>query len=199
MTLDRLEALIRRRSVVAKNLGEPGPDDQALEQILRAGVRVPDHGKLGPWRLQVLNKPAQAMLGDVLAEAYAADHPDAREEQVAFERARPSRAPVLIVVSSRLCREHKIPEIEQLLSCGAVCQNLLNAATLIGFGAQWLTEWPAYDSRVKAALGVPHDGHIVGFVSIGTATEPPGERPRPDFETVVSLHDSLPGLGADRG
>ncbi len=194
MTVDRLEPLIRRRSVVAKNLGEPGPDDQALEQILRAGVRVPDHGKLGPWRLQVLKKPAQALLGDILAEAYATDHPDAREEQIAFERVRPGRAPRLIVVSSRLHREHKIPEIEQLLSCGAVCQNLLNAAVLLGFGAQWLTEWPAYDDRVKAALGVPPDEHIIGFVSIGTPSEPPNERPRPEFETVVSFHDSLPGV-----
>ena len=195
MTVDRLGLLARRRSVVAKNLGEPGPDDQALEQILRTGVRVPDHGKLGPWRLQVLKKPAQAMLGDVLAEAYANDHSDARDDQIAFERTRSSRAPLLIVVSSRLHREHKIPEIEQLLSCGAVCQNLLNAATLMGFGAQWLTEWPAYDSRIKAALGIPLDEHIIGFVSIGTPSEPPNERPRPDFEAVVSLHDSLPGVG----
>ena len=193
MTLDRLDALIRRRSVVAKNLGEPGPDDRALEQILQAGLRVPDHGKLGPWRLQVLRKPAQAMLGDVLAEAFAADHPDAREDQIAFERARPARAPVLIAVSSRLRRQHKIPEIEQLLSCGAVCQNLLNAAVLLGFGAQWLTEWPAYDARVKAALDVPEDDHIIGFISIGTPLEAPNERPRPEFETVVSTLDRLPG------
>ncbi|MGI9488176.1 MAG: nitroreductase family protein [Geminicoccaceae bacterium] len=196
MTVDHLRPLIRRRSVVAKNLGEPGPDDRALEQILRTGVRVPDHGKLGPWRLQALKKPAQAMLGDVLAEAYADDHNDARDDQIAFERTRPSRAPLLIVVSSRLHREHKIPEIEQLLSCGAVCQNLLNAATLLGFGAQWLTEWPAYDSRIKAALSIPLDEHIIGFISIGTPSEPPNERPRPDFETVVSLHDSLPGVSS---
>ena len=192
MSFDRLEALLRRRSVVAKNLGEPGPDDQTLEQILRAGVRVPDHGKLGPWRLQVLAKPAQEMLGNVLADAYADDHPDARDDQIAFERGRPARAPVLIVVSSLLQRQHKIPEIEQLLSCGAVCQNLLNAAALLGFGAQWLTEWPAYNSRVKGALGVPEDQHIIGFVCIGTPTEPPNERPRPDFANVVSFRDKLP-------
>lgn len=193
MSLDRLEALIRRRSVVAKNLGEPGPDEDELERILKAGVRVPDHGKLGPWRLQVLNKPAQAVLGDVLAEAYAADNPDARDDQIAFERARPARAPVLIVVSSRLRREHKIPEIEQLLSCGAICQNLLNAATLLGFGAQWLTEWPAYNPKVKAALEVPEDDHIIGFISIGTPVEPPNERPRPEFGSIVSMLDRLPG------
>lgn len=193
MSLDQLDALTRRRSVVAKNLGRPGPDDHALERILRTGVRVPDHGKLGPWRLQVLKMPAQRRLGDVLAEAYAADHPDAREDQVAFERSRPARAPTLIVVSSRLHREHKIPVIEQLLSCGAVCQNLLNAATLMGFAAQWLTEWPAYDDRVKAVLDVPSDDHIVGFISIGTPIETPNERPRPDFETIVNVLETLPG------
>ncbi len=198
MTIDRLDTLIRRRSVVAKNLIEPGPDEGALEQILRAGVRVPDHGKLGPWRLQVLKKPAQSMLGTILADSFSADHPDARQEQIAFERARPSRAPILIVVSSRLYRAHKIPEIEQLLSCGAVCQNLLNASALLGFGAQWLTEWPAYDDRIKTALGVPADEYIIGFVSIGTPAEPPNERPRPDFEAVVSFHESLPGIGADQ-
>ncbi len=187
-----LETLLKRRSVVAKNLGEPGPSDHELEQILKVGLRVPDHGKIGPWRLQVLRKPAQAELGDVLARIYAADNMDARDDQIEAERARPSRAPVLIVVSSRLHRGHKIPEIEQLLSCGAVCQNLLNAATLLGFSAQWLTEWPAYDDRVKKTLGVPLDQHVIGFVSIGTAIELPHERPRPDFDSVVSFPAALP-------
>lgn len=187
-----IEALLQRRSVVAKNITEPGPSDEELEMILKAGVRVPDHGKIGPWRLQVLKKPAQALLGAVFASVYAASNPKARQDQIEAERARPSRAPVLIVVSSHVLREHKIPEIEQLLSCGAVCQNLLNAATLLGFAAQWLTEWPAYDDRVKKALGVPVDQHIIGFVSIGRAAEPPSERPRPPFEDVVSFPRRLP-------
>ncbi len=191
-----LDLLTSRRSVVAKNLGEPGPDARALKAILEAGIRVPDHGKLGPWRLQVLSRSAQAALGDLLARLHAEDHPDARDEQIAFERLRPMRAPVLIAVSTRLRREHKIPEIEQLLSCGAVCQNLLNAATLLGFAAQWLTEWPAYDARVRSALGVPDGDHIVGFVSIGTPIEAPNERPRPAFEDVVSFEDDLPGPDA---
>lgn len=195
MTSTLLNTLAMRRSVVAKNLGEPGPDQETLEAIIRVGLRVPDHGKLGPWRVQVLSKPAQAALGQLYANAYTADHPEAREDQIAAERDRPARAPVLIVVSSRLRRDHKIPEIEQLLSCGAVCQNLLNAAVTLGFGAQWLTEWPAYDGRIKAALGVPADDHIIGFVSIGTPVEPPNERPRPAFEDVVSYESGLPGLG----
>ncbi|MGI9499616.1 MAG: nitroreductase family protein [Geminicoccaceae bacterium] len=195
MTAALLDTLTTRRSVVAKNLGEPGPDGRTLDAILRTGIRVPDHGKLGPWRLQVLAKPAQAALGEVLATAYAEDNPEARADQIAFERARPAHAPVLIVVSSRLHRPHKIPEIEQLLSCGAVCQNLLNAAVLLGFGAQWLTEWPAYDPGVKKALGVPEGDHIIGFISIGTPIESPNERPRPAFEDVVRFEDGLPESG----
>jgi nitroreductase len=187
-----IETLLQRRSVVAKNLGEPGPSAAELDMILKAGLRVPDHGKIGPWRLQVLDKPAQAALGEVFCRLYAAANPDARQDYIQAERERPARAPVLIVVSSRVQRAHKIPEIEQLLSCGAVCQNLLNAATLLGFAAQWLTEWPAYDEGVKAALGVPSDQHIIGFVSVGTAIEPPQERPRPAFDDVVSFPGDLP-------
>lgn len=187
-----IETLLKRRSVVAKNLGEPGPDDHELDMILKAAVRVPDHGKLAPWRLQVLNKQAQASLGEIFADTYAAANPDARVDQIDAERARPSRAPVLVVVSSRIHRVHKIPEIEQVLSCGAVCQNLLNAATLLGYATQWLTEWPAYDEQVKQALNVPKADLIVGFVSIGTPAEPPNERPRPDFDSIVSFPATLP-------
>ena len=117
---------------------------------------------------------------------------DARDDQIEAERARPSRAPILVVVSSRIHRVHKIPEIEQVLSCGAVCQNLLNASTLLGYAAQWLTEWPAYDEQIKKALGVPKEELIIGFVSIGTPAEPPNERPRPNFDDIVSFPTSLP-------
>ncbi len=187
-----VDMLVKRRSVVAKNLREPGPDSQELDIVLKAAVRVPDHGKIGPWRLQVLGKEAQARLGRIFADVYAAANAGAREDQIEAERSRPSRAPVLVVVSSRLQRDHKIPEIEQLLSCGAVCQNLLNAATLLGFAAQWLTEWPAYNESIKRALDVPPDQHIIGFVSIGTAAEPPNERPRPDFDSIVSFPTTFP-------
>ncbi len=189
---EAIESLLRRRSVVAKNLHEPGPDEPTLDSMLKAAIRVPDHGKIGPWRLQVLTKPLQAALGEIYAGIYRSAHPEARADQIDAERARPCRAPVLVAVSSRLNRAHKIPEIEQLLSCGAVCQNLLNAATLLGFGAQWLTEWPAYDDEVKRALGVPTDQHIIGFISIGTPSEPPQERSRPAFDEVVSHPTTLP-------
>ncbi len=191
-TNQTIDLLRTRRSVVANSLGEPGPDKAELELILSAGIRVPDHGKIGPWRLQVLDKQAQAMLGDILAAEFLAAYPEANEKQVAFERNRPQRAPSLIVVSTRLKRAHKIPEIEQLLSCGAVCTNLLNASVALGYAAQWLTEWPAYNATVKAALGIPEDQHLVGFIYIGTAAEAPGERVRPGLDAVVDYPETIP-------
>ena len=187
-----IDLLRTRRSVVVKCMGEPGPDKAQLDLILEAGIRVPDHGKIGPWRLQVFDKAAQALLGDLLAKEFAARVPDANDKQIAFERDRPQRAPVLIVVSSNINKEHSVPEIEQMLSCGAVCMNLLNAATALGYAAQWLSEWPAYNGNVKRALGVPDDQGIIGFIYIGTATEPPAERVRAQLETVVSYPDVLP-------
>ncbi|WP_420348064.1 nitroreductase family protein [Pelagibius sp.] len=201
VTLERdlIDLLLTRRSVVANQLGEPGPDREQMDLILTAGIRVPDHGKIGPWRLQVLDKQAQAALGDVLAGEFLARFPEANEKQVAFERNRPQRAPAFIAVSSRINRQHKVPEIEQLLSCGAVCTNLLNAAVALGFSAQWLTEWPAYNETVKAALGVPEDQHIIGFIYIGTAAEPPGERVRPELDAVAEHLSGLPGRNDAEG
>lgn len=187
-----IDLLRRRRSVVVKNMRDPGPTAEELDLILEAGIRVPDHGKIGPWRLQVLNKSAQAMLGDVFAKVFFERIPDANDKQVEFERDRPQRAPVLIVVSSQINREHSVPESEQMLSCGAVCMNLLNAASALGYAAQWLTEWPAYNSSVKQALGVAEDQHIVGFIYVGTANEPPSERVRPAIDSVVSRPEAIP-------
>lgn len=187
-----IDLLRRRRSVVVKNMRDPGPTQEELDLILETGIRVPDHGKIGPWRFQVLNKKTQAMLGDVLAKVFAARIPDANEKQIEFERDRPQRAPVLIVVSSQINREHTVPESEQILSCGAVCMNLLNAATALGYAAQWLTEWPAYNNSVKQALGIAEDQEIVGFIYVGTASEAPSERIRPAVESVVSYPDAIP-------
>ncbi len=143
--MDTLDLLLTRRSISAKDMGEPGPDDATLNRILAAGIRVPDHGKLGPWRIQVLRKPGQAALGDVLARIYAEQNPEAEERLVELERRRPQRAPILLAVTARIDPLHpKIPVMEQQLSGGALCQNILVAAHASGFAAQWLTEWPAY-------------------------------------------------------
>ena len=182
-----MELLLTRRSVVAKNMVEPGPDAATLDEILAAGIRVPDHGKLGPWRIQVLHKAGQKALGDVFAEIFARRNPEAEDRQIEIERARPQRAPVLLAVTDRIDPHHpKIPEIEQVLSGGAVCQNLLVASHAAGFVAQWLTEWPSFDPDVKAALGHGPETKIIGFIYIGTAGDAPSERTRPDLATVVT-------------
>lgn len=184
---ETLDLLLTRRSVVAKNLGEPGPDAETLRKIIAAGLRVPDHGKLGPWRIQVIHKEGQAALGDVLASVYRADNPDAEERMIEAERQRPQRSPVLLAVTARVDPHHpKIPEIEQRLSGGALCQNILLAAHACGFAAQWLTEWPAFHASVKEALGHTPETDIIGFIYIGTPTEAPTERGRPAYEDVVS-------------
>ena len=185
--MDTIDLLLKRRSVVAANITEPGPDAAALETILRAATRVPDHGKLAPWRIQVLHKDGQKRLGDLFADLFAKEIPEANEKQIEFERQRPQRAPVLLVITSKVIKPHKIPELEQLLSGGAVCTNMLIAANALGFCAQWLTEWPAYRPEITRALGHdPESDQIIGFVYIGTPAEPPTERLRPALEDVVS-------------
>lgn len=182
-----MDLLLTRRSVVAKNLGEPGPDAETLRKIIAAGLRVPDHGKLGPWRVQVLHKQGQAALGDAFASIYRADNPDAEDRLVEAERLRPQRSPILLVVTARIDPHHpKIPEIEQRMSGGALCQNVLVAAHASGFAAQWLTEWPAFHPAVKQALGHTPETDIIGMIYIGTPTEAPTERGRPAYEDVVS-------------
>jgi len=182
-----IDHLLKRRSVVAKEMVGPGPTDDELQTILRVATRVPDHGKLAPWRIQILRGAGQRRLGDLFARLFAADNPTANEKQIAFERDRPSRAPLLLVVTSKPIIPHKIPAFEQTMSVGAVCQNILNAATALGYGAQWLSEWPAFRREVHELLGHdgPHD-QIAGFMYIGTAPNPPSERPRPVVEGVCS-------------
>ena len=183
-----IDLLLTRRSVLAKDLGEPGPSAEELRTILRAGLRIPDHGRAEPWKIQVLHRPAQRALGAFCAELFRREHPNAKDVQIAFERHRPQRSPILLAVSFRPNERklHKVPEVEQLLSTGAVCQNLLVATQALGYNAQWLTDWPAYHPEVRSFLG--HDGNtrIAGFIHIGTAVSPPNERPRPDFDAVVS-------------
>lgn len=186
-----IDFLASRRSVLAAQLVDPGPSDAELERMLEAAVRVPDHGRLTPWRLQVLGKAAQAELGELMVAEFRKTEPEARPERVDLERIRPQRSPLLVVVSSRISPDGEIPAVEQLLSCGNVCFALIQAATALGYGAQWVTNWCAYHDAVKAALGVPADQHLVGFVHIGTPKGPPTERQRPALADVVSRLETL--------
>ena len=180
-----LDLLLGRRSGSAKAMTEPGPSKKQLADILKAGARAPDHGKLFPWRFLVIEGKGRSRAGDILAEVMEAE--GERDKQVEEERGRFLRAPVVIGVVSAAREQHKIPVWEQELSAGAVCQNLLIAATASGFVAQWVTEWYAYHPVVKERLGLKAGERIAGFVYIGTAKEELEERPRPDMDKIVTV------------
>jgi len=183
---ETLDLLLRRRSTSAKAMGEPGPNPEQLGQIIAASARVPDHGKLFPWRFIVFEGDARAEFGAVLERSLVAKRADVGEGLRRFERNRFLRAPLVIAVVSSLKTEKPIPEWEQQLSAGAVCQNMLIAAAAVGFGANWITEWYAYDDIVNEALGLGEGERIAGFVYIGTGTEELTERDRPVIDDIVS-------------
>lgn len=178
--MDALQVLDHRRSTPSRLLGEPGPDAAQLQLMLAAAVRVPDHGRLQPWRFILVRGVNRQRLGEVLALRSVERNPDAPAAAVDKDRARFNHAPLVIAVIARLTPAHKVPEQEQLLSGGAVCLALLQAADALGFGAQWLTGWAAYDNIVAATLGLAENERVLGFIHIGTATERIAERERPD-------------------
>lgn len=182
---EALERISSRRSVKAMDLQEPGPSPESLSTILGSALRVPDHGKLGPWRLVVFEHEDRAAFGDILAARWQALNPDANEAQIRFEQNRFMRAPTVVAVISERQAGHKIPEWEQILSAGAVCQNLLVAASLAGFAAQWLTEWYTYDEHIQSLFNIGEHEDIAGFVYLGSAERKPDERARPDNETRI--------------
>ena len=185
--MEAIDLLKSRRSVLVKNLTSPGPDKEDLQQILEVGLRVPDHGKIGPWRIQVITPKGQKTLGDLAAKIFTDKYGErATEKQIEAERQRPQRSPVLLVVTSDIQSPHKIPELEQRLSGGAVCMNILNAAHALGYSAQWVTEWLSFDTEIKAALGHQDQTDIIGMIYIGTAVEPPQPRTRPHLDEIVS-------------
>lgn len=183
---DAFDLLSSRRSVKPADLAEPAPTAAEIDRLLTVAARVPDHGKLVPWRFLVFEGAARDTAGKALAAVFAADHPDADAERLAIERTRLSRAPLVIAVISRAQPHPKIPEWEQVLSAGAAAMNLVTAAHALGFAANWITEWYAYDRRVLDHFGLAAEERIAGFIHIGTATKPPEERERPQLSTIVS-------------
>lgn len=180
-------ALLRtRRSIKAQDLRAPGPTPEQLAQLLEIAARVPDHGKLAPWRFIVFEGDARAAFGDRLAKIFRKENPHAKDVVVDFERTRFTRAPVVVGVVSSPIVPHKIPKWEQRLSAGAACQTLLIAAAAMGFAAQWLTEWCAYSDEVDALLGLKGKDRIAGFVYIGTPCAQSMERPRADLASRVT-------------
>jgi nitroreductase len=181
-----IQHLTTRRSVPARALTEPGPSASELATILHAAVRVPDHGKLTPWLLHLVVGEAQSALGDIVAAAFHDDHPEAKDTMLAAERLRTSTSPVLIIVSTRFRTNERFPECEQYASTAAVCMNLLHASHALGYGAQWVTGWPAYHPQVRAAFGVGSDDHIVGWIHVGSPTIRPADRVRPALSEIAT-------------
>jgi nitroreductase len=183
---DALDLLKTRRSIKPMELAAPGPSPTELETLLTIASRVPDHGKLTPWRFIVFEGEARRAAGDVIAEVFRSNKPEATADQIEFERNRLARAPLVVAVVSRAAPHVKIPEWEQIMSAGAAATSLVFAAHALGYAASWLTEWYAYDRRVLDALGVKPEERIVGFVHIGRPVKPPEDRPRPPLAEIVT-------------
>jgi len=183
---DTIRLLRTRRSAAPHLLTGPGPGADELDTLLTIAARVPDHGRLAPWRFIIIEGEARRRIGEAIAVAFKADQPDADDARVESERNRLARAPLVVAVVSRARPHVKIPEWEQLKSAGAVCMNLVNAANALGYATSWLTEWYAFDRRVLDALGLAPDERIAGFVHIGRPAEPPVERQRPVLSDLVT-------------
>ena len=179
---ETLALLAQRRSVSPKHLAAPAPSPAELKDLLRLAARAPDHGKLFPWRFIVLEAGAKAALA-ARFEALAKERPDADKAVAALFKL--NTPPMAVLVISRAVDSH-IPRWEQLLSAGAVCQNLVLAATAMGFGANWITDWYSYDPRATALLGLDANEQVAGVILLGTPTEAPLERVRPELDSLIS-------------
>jgi nitroreductase len=177
--MSALDFLNARLSVPSRQLGEPGPSQAQIDALVAAALRVPDHGKLTPWRLLLIRGEARARLGAALAAIHLAHEPQAPAAVIDKDRERYNFAPLIIAVIARVDEHPKIPAQEQILSAGYVAYNLLLGAQALGFGAQLLTGWAAYDGDAAKLLGLAANERVVGFVHIGTAREPTPERVRP--------------------
>ena len=182
-----LDLLLSRRSGSAKAMTGPGPSPEQLRQILGAGVRVPDHGKLAPWRFILFEGDGRLRMGQVLERAVRETEPDASPERLSLERGRFLRAPVVIGVVSRIREAVPIPEWEQVMSAGACCMTIVIAAHAMGYVANWITEWCAYHPRVRERLGLRSGERIAGFIYIGHPAVPLEDRPRPDPESLTTI------------
>lgn len=168
----------------ALKLSAPGPTRGHIEQIIHAGARAPDHGRLRPWRFIVLEGDARARLGDAMANVLKRKFPEAQPAQLDAERGKPMRAPTIIVVAAKITRS-KIPEIEQVIAVGAAAQNMFLAANALGYGAMWKTGGVAYDAAIKTMLGLAPEDHIVALLYLG-ATQVPGPSVDVPLEAAVT-------------
>lgn len=183
---DAIRFLLTRRSGSAKRMKGPGPSPAELETILTAAMRVPDHGKLAPWRFIVFEGDGRAQFGEALMRILKTSEPDASAERLEIERTRFLRAPVVVGVISRIRTDVPIPEWEQTLSAGASCFALSLAARALGYVASWVTEWCAYDPAVRAVLSLGDHERIAGFIYLGQPNDVLEDRPRPMLSSHVT-------------
>jgi nitroreductase len=186
---DLLFVLETRRSVKPAALGEPGPNPDELRRILTVASRVPDHGALVPWRFILFQGEARQAASAQLAAVYLAQHPDLSTQTVGTLAKLShlfAQAPLVVAVVSRAAPSARKPEWEQVLTAGAVCMNLMTAASAIGYASVWLTGWAAYDAAALAALGVQAEERVAGFIHIGTAQERPPDRIRPVLAELIT-------------
>jgi nitroreductase len=183
---DALELLKTRRSVKPRDMHGPGPTAAELDTILTIGARVPDHGKIVPWRFIVFEGDGRLRAGEAMARIFAARTPDATAEQIDIERRRLADAPTVIAVVVGPRPHPKVPAWEQELSAAAGAMAMMVAASALGYVANWLTGWAAYDRDVLSALGVKAEEKLVGFIHIGRADRPTEDRPRPALADIVT-------------
>jgi nitroreductase len=182
---ETLALLARRRSSKLMQLAEPAPSDAEVDALIQLAGRVPDHGKLGPWRFVVISGEARDRAGALIAEVIRSDE-GVDANRVEFVRGWFKRAPLCVMVVSSPKPSPKVPEWEQQLSAGAACFSLLIAAHALGYAGCWLTEWPAFDARARAALGLAEEERIAGFVYLGTPAQGVAERVRADVTSRIS-------------
>jgi nitroreductase len=183
---DAIELLKIRRSVKPREMTVPGPSPAELDTILTIGARVPDHGKLTPWRFIIFEGDARVRAGEVIAQVFARKNPNAQPADIEIEKRRLTDAPLVIGVVSFTKPHPKVPPWEQELSAGASAMNIVTAATALGYGACWLTGWFAFDRDVLDGLGLKADEKLAGFVHIGTPMKPSEDRPRPALTDIVT-------------
>lgn len=183
---DIIEFLRTRRSVKPREMSGPGPSAEEIDTILTIGARVPDHGKITPWRFIVFEGDGRLRAGDVIAGVYASKNPSAPQEEIEIEKRQLMEAPLVIGVVSCIKQHPSVPSWEQVLSAGASAMNIVTTVTALGYGANWLTGWFAYDRDVLDGLGLKSDERFAGFVHIGTPTKPSKDRPRPALSDIVT-------------
>ena len=181
-----LALLKSRKSASAKAMAEPGPTPAQLSEILSLAVRVPDHGKLAPWRFILWEGDVRASFGEVMKARWHELHPEHGPDSLAFVSGLFLRAPTVLAVVSTAAVHPKIPVWEQQLSAGAVCMNILMVATALGLGCQWNTDWIAYDAEIARAMGLKPHEKVAGLIYLGTPSAPLEDRPRPDAQALLT-------------